>query len=371
MGRKRARRIVLSAVMMGLLCLAGVGDAPAKPACVVQREQPGQSQLFVRHLSGECSKADREAHAVHAVEVLEALKAGKGISLQNAFLTGSVLLTELPSVPVASLELTPTVLSRMSRARVSDVRVIRGPFMIQNSVVEGIIDTQLKPDLLEHRLLGDMVVIQGPVSFVGTTFVKDVDWSRTVFTDTVDSSGAIYLGDAFFLYCVFTKPTTFAKTAFSANTRFYQTVFAAPVTFLRAGFNGLTNFLSVSFQKEASFSRAYFKMGTGFSGSRFEGISDFSEAVFEKAAFFTSTVFAADAYFRRVTFRGDVNFSDAAFKGHADFAKVFYTEEPNFTRTVFASPRWTAGFENPVFLAVVTASLIVFFIVFVILLKRG
>jgi uncharacterized protein YjbI with pentapeptide repeats len=361
----------LAAALVGLLCLISPAGMLAWGACVVERDRPSEPQLFVRHLGAECSKTERADNAVEAAEVLTALKAGKGISLQNAVLTGSLLLAQLPSVPLASLHLPESVGRRLSQSHVSEVRVIRGPFLIQNSVVEGIIDTQLKPDMVEHRLLGDMLLIQGPVSFTGTTFMKDVDLSRTVFLENVDSSNMVYLSDAFFLTCIFTKPATFEKTAFSANTRFYQAIFEEPVTFRRAGFNGLTNFLSVWFKKESSFSRAYFKMGTGFSGSRFDGITDFSEAVFEKAVFFMNAVFGADAYFRRATFRGDVSFSDAVFQGVDDFSKVFYQQEPNFTRATFARPRSSVGFENPVFLVIVAASLTVFLIAFIVILRKG
>ena len=361
----------LATALVGFLCVISPAGMLAWGACVVERERPAEPQLFVRHLGPECSKIERADNAVEAAEVLTALKAGKGISLQNAVLSGSLLLAQLPSVPLASLHLPETLLLRLRQSRVSEVRVIRGPFLIQNSVLDGVIDTQLKPDMVEHRLLGDMLVIQGPVSFKGTTFTKEVDLSRTVFLETVDSSNAIYLGDAFFLACIFTKSTTFEKTAFSANSRFYQVIFEGPVTFRRAGFNGLTNFLSVWFKKESSFSRAYFKMGTGFSGSRFDGISDFSEAVFEKGAFFMTTVFGADTYFRRAAFRGEASFSDAAFQGKDDFSKVFYREEPNFSRATFATPRSSIGFENPVFLIIVAASLTIFLIAFIVILKKG
>src|SRR6185503_14168920 len=159
--------------------------------------------------------------------------------------------TGLKPVPLASVVLPVDVVTRISQAAVTEVRIIQGSFIIENSVVDGTIDTQLKPDMVEHRVLSDMVVIQGPVSFKGTTFTKEVDLSRTVFLETVDSSNAVYLGDAFFLASIFTKPATFEKTAFAGNTRFYQATFEEPVTFLRAGFNGLTNFLSVRFKKES------------------------------------------------------------------------------------------------------------------------
>jgi uncharacterized protein YjbI with pentapeptide repeats len=358
-------------VLLALAMLSVMPVAAVSAACTVEREAAGEPALFVRHFSPDCSKVERASQAVPAAEILAALKAGQGLSITNAVITGDLLLTQLSLTPLAALAVPERVLATLGQARVTEARVIGGPFQIRNSVVDGIVDTQLKPDMTEHRLLGDMVVIQGAVSFKGTTFVKNVDFSRTVFLGPVDSSDAVFLGDVFFLSCIFDQPATFEKTAFSGNTRFYQALFHEPVTFLRVGFSGLTNFLSVTFKKEAGFSRAYFKMGTGFSGSKFEGISDFSESVFEKAAFFTHALFAADAYFRRATFRGEANFSDAGFQGKDDFAKVFYKEEPNFTRAKFAAPRSAAGLENPVFLAIVGVALAVFLIAFIVMLKKG
>ena len=349
-----------------LLAISSLASAD----CVVEREAAGDATVFMRHFAADCSKLDRATRAIDAGEVLSALRAGKGVSVKNAVISGDLLLTGLKSMPLASIVLPESVLARLRETGVTEVRIIQGPVIIENSVVDGIIDTQLKPDMIEHRVLGDMVIIRGPVSVKGTTFTKDVDLSRTVFLDAVDSSNAVYLGDALFLASVFTKPATFEKTAFAGNTRFYQAIFDEPVTFLRAGFNGLTNFLSVRFKKESSFSRAYFKMGTGFSGSRFDGISDFSEVVFQRAAFFMHTVFAADSYFRRATFREEVSFSDAAFQAKDDFSKVSYRQEPNFTRTTFATPRSSVGFDNPVFLAIVAGSLVIFFVAFILILRK-
>ncbi len=339
-------------------------------SCAVEREITGEPALFVRHFSPDCSKPERAAQAVQAVDILMALKAGRGVSIRNAVVSGDLLLTQLSSVPLASVVLPPSVSADLAQSRVTEIRVIHGLFSIRDSVVDGILDTQLKPDMVEHWTLGDMVVIQGPVAFRGTTFTKAVDLSRTIFLGPVESDQTVFLGDALFLSCIFGQPATFEKTAFAGSARYYQTVFHEPVTFLRAGFNGLTNFLSVTFKKESSFSRAYFKLGTGFSGSRFEGISDFSESLFEQNVFFTHAVFVADTYFRRATFRGEVNFSDADFRAKDDFAKVFYQQAPNFTRAKFAGPRSSAGFENPVFLAAAAGALAVFLAVFIAILKK-
>src|SRR3989441_388905 len=233
------------------LLLALVQIAPAAAAwaaCTVERAVSGEPALFVRHFSQDCTKAERAAQAVPAREILEALKAGKGVSIRNGVVSGDLLLTRLPTAPLASVPLPPSVLATMAGSSVAEARVIRGPFVISNSIFDGLLDTQLKPDMVEHRMLGDMVVIQGPVTFHGTTFTKTVDLSRAIFLGPVDSSEAVFLDDAFFLTCIFDKATSFEKTAFAGHTRYYQAVFHEPVTFLRAGFSGLTNFLSVTFK---------------------------------------------------------------------------------------------------------------------------
>jgi hypothetical protein len=362
----RAARVVLAM----LIFTAGV-SIPLLASAVCRLERDSGSDVFTRHWSADCLQLDPTQHAVDAMEIFDAMSAGRGISVKNAVVRGDLMLTQLKAVPLASHTLPEAVVAELNQSKVTELRIIRGPFIIEDSVVDGVIDTQFKSDMTEHRVLGDRVVIQGKVSFKGTTFRKEVDLSRTVFLEAVDSSNAVYLGNAFFLTCLFTKRSTFEKTAFSGDTRFYRTIFKEPVTFLRAGFNGLTNFLSVWFQQESSFSRAYFKMGVGFSGSRFDGISDFSEALFEKAVFFMHSVFNADTYFRRATFRGDVSFSDGVFRGKADFSKVFYQNEPNFTRATFATQRSSVGFESPVFLAIVGAAVLIFFVAFVIILKNG
>ena len=64
-------------------------------------------------------------------------------------------------------------------------------------------------------------------------------------------------------------------------------------------------------------------------------------------------------------------FDEAAFQAKDDFSKVFYREEPNFSHATFATPRSSVGFENPVFLVIVAASLTIFLIAFIVILRKG
>src|SRR2546428_8853657 len=197
------------------LLLALVQIAPAAAggaACAVEGAVAGGPALFVRHFSQDCTKAERAAQAGPAGEILEALKAGKGVSVRNGVVSGDLLLTRLPTAPLAAVPLPPSVLTTMTGSSVTEARVIRGPFVISNSIFDGLLDTQPKPDMVEHRMLGDMVVIQRPVTFHGTTFTKTVDLSRTIFLGPVDRSDALFLDAAFFLTCIFDKATSFEKT---------------------------------------------------------------------------------------------------------------------------------------------------------------
>src|SRR3989475_12954116 len=113
---------------------------------MVERALPGEPALFVRHFSSECTRADRAAQAVPAGEILEALKTGKGVSIQNGAVSGDLLLTRLPTVPLASVPLPPPVLATMAGSSVTEARVIRGPLMIRDSILDGFLATPIKAD---------------------------------------------------------------------------------------------------------------------------------------------------------------------------------------------------------------------------------
>ncbi len=250
----------LIVTFVALLSLPTVASA----VCTVEREIAGEPALFVRHFSSNCTKPERTTQAVQAAEILQALKAGKGVSIRNAVVSGELLLTQLKAVPRASVSLPQSVLTDLAQSRVTEVRVIRGPFEIRDSVVDGILDTQLKPDMVEHRMLGDMVVIQGPVTFRGTTFAKDVDLSRTIFLGPVESAEAVFLGDALFLSCIFDKPVTFEKNAF-----FMHAVFAADTYFRRATFRGEVNFSDAAFKAKDDFAKVFYQQEPNFIRAKF------------------------------------------------------------------------------------------------------
>ncbi|WP_447972437.1 pentapeptide repeat-containing protein [Nitrospira sp. Kam-Ns4a] len=361
-GCSRVPRLAVGCVLAVLALF--LWSRPAAGTCVLEPVPPRGTGALTRYLGKDCTDQERAAQAVSASDVLAALRDGKGVDLRGVVVTGDLLLDQLQPIAATDLGVVPSLRlrERLQRERLEEVRVINGPIAIRDSVIRGLVTTNLRRGLL---------IVNGPVVMTGTTFERPLDLSFTAFLGPVDFSEAVFLGEGFFIQALFDQPVRFEKTAFGIHSRFHRSRFAETATFTRAGFNGLAEFLEVTFDKDAGFSRAYFKMGAGFSGSRFRGILDFSEALFEREAFFLFTVFEQDAYFRRTTFRGRADFSDAQFQALDDFSKVMFEVEPSFARTkVSQVPTTPRGLQDPRVFYAIAATLFAFTVVLLLFMRR-
>ena len=339
--------------MAGLLCLL---PAPAVASCLVDNPAPGVQGLFKIHLHRDCTKAEREVHAVEASTLLAALKRGERLDLDGAVVRGDL---EFDGLPVAS---DPPALDGVLDPQNKEARVIAGGLSLVNSVVHG---------KIVHRSADGTLVFSGPVTFAGTTFEQTVDLSRAVFTQAVTLSGAVFLAEAYFVQAQFLHEVSAEKTAFGRHTRFHRSRFYGPVTLQQSGFAGLAEFLEARFDRDANLAQTYFKSGTGFSGSHFSQLADFSEALFDGDVFFTFTRFDGDAFFRRATFRATADFDDAQFNGREDFSKVFFEKGPQFARAKRSGQSPNLGIENPQIQYAITLSLLVFSAVLIAYLVRS
>ncbi|MCH7614538.1 MAG: pentapeptide repeat-containing protein [Nitrospinae bacterium] len=297
--------------------------------------------MMVRILAGDCSQDERLALAVTAQEVLTALQARQGVELDGVTLTGDLMLDRLPLEPVPDEDTLPAfVKERFDRESLTEVRVVKGPLILRDVEVQGILATNL--------LNGGYVIVQGPVSITGSTFQRSVDFSRTIFQGHVDFSGTKIGYEGFFIQAVFLKNATFTQTAFGTHSRFHKAVFAGKALFQEAVFHGIAEFLEVGFEKEADFSNARFVQGTGFSGSQFREVPNFSEATFERETYFRFSQFEKGANFRGGVFRKAADFTEATFGGESDFSRVVFEEPPQFTDEGLANQfRSLNGLQNP------------------------
>jgi len=257
-------------------------------------EQPSQttSPMMVRILVGDCSDEDRRSLAISAQEVFVALQLGEGVELDGVTLTGDLMLDHLPLESISDKDqLSELVKERFDRESLTEIRVVKGPLILRNVEVQGIIATNL--------LNRGYVIVQGPVSITGSTVQRSVDFSRTIFKDPVDFSETQIGYEGFFIQAVFLNSANFSNTAFGTHSRFHKAVFAGKAMFADALFNGISEFLEVEFLKEADFANAQFVQGTGFSGSQFHEVPNFSETTFEGETYFRFSQFE-----NRVNFRG-------------------------------------------------------------------
>lgn len=310
-------KLVVRGMLIGGLTILWLPLAAAASNCQVESPASGPGVALTRHLGADCTEQEREARAVDAAQLMQAFKEGKGIALSGVIIRGDLALDMLPVGPL------PPELAGMKGLQGRELRVISGSVTIVDSVVRGAI---------RHGSPQGFLVVQGPVTFSGTTFEQLVDLSRTVFTQPVTLSSARFLRESYFVQGRFLRDLFAEHTSFGPHTRFHRSVFQGPVTFQQSRFNGLAEFLEVVFEKDVKLSRTYFKLGTGFSGSRFQGLADFSEASFNGDAFFTFTQFEGDADFRRATFRSTADFSDASFKQRDDFSKAVFEKGSQFAR---------------------------------------
>jgi hypothetical protein len=339
--------------MAGLLCLL---PGPAVARCLLGDAAPDAQALLKIHLNSECTKAERDAHAVEAATLLAALKQGKSLDLDGVVVRGDL---EFDGLPVAS---NPPTLDGVLDPENKEVRVVAGGLSLVNSVVHG---------RIIHRSADGTLVFSGPVTFAGTTFEQTVDLSRAVFVQAVTLSGAVFLTEAYFVQAQFLREMSAEKTAFGRHTRFHRSRFSGPVTLQQSGFAGLAEFLEGRFDRDANFAQTYFKSGTGFSGSQFSQLADFSEALFDGDVFFTFTRFDGDAFFRRATFRATADFDDAQFNGREDFSKVFFEKGPQFARAKRSGLSPNLGIENPQIQYAITLALLVFSAVLIAYLVRS
>ncbi len=282
------------------------------------------AEVMVRHLQGNCLEEDRYAFPVSSGDVLEALQQGKGVDLKGVVLAGDLFFDRLPLTPFEANRIgVPAIVKRIEDERVSAVRVINGPFMLEDVEVQGIMSTNLVET--------GYVLVRGPVSMRGTVIQRAMDLSRMVFLDDADFSEMQIGYEGFFIRAIFAGDADFTRTAFGTHSRFHQARFLEKAAFAGATFQGLAEFMEVSFAGDAGFSRAHFVQGTGFSGSHFHRASNFSAARFEREVYFRFTTFQGEANFQRALFRNTADFTEARFEGGTDFRNVVFEHAPQIS----------------------------------------
>ena len=200
-------------VSLLLVVIWVVGSGMSWGVCRV--EEGTDPRVMVRELTGTCSEEDRQALAVSADDVLAALQQGSGVVLKGVVLSGDLSLDRLNLQPFdPGLVKHPAIVERIQAERVSEVRVIHGPFMLEDVEVQGILATNLiKPGY---------IVVRGPVSLRDSTIQQSVDLSRMVFMERADFSDMHIGHEGFFIRAMFARDADFTRAVFGTHSRFHQ-----------------------------------------------------------------------------------------------------------------------------------------------------
>ena len=320
---------------VSLLCAVAWVAGAAMSWGVCRVEEGADARVMVRELKGTCGEEDRRALAVSADDVLTALQQGRGVVLKGVVLTGDLPLDRLSLQPFEpELVRHAAIVERIEAERVSAVRVIDGPFILEDVEVQGILATN--PRFRRGKPEKRYVVVRGPVSLRGSTIRRSMDLSRTVFLDRADFSDMQIGYEGFFMRAMFARDADFTRASFGTHSRFHLARFLGEAAFTGARFRGLAEFLEVSFANDAGFARSRFLQGTGFSGSRFHKTLDLSGARFDREVYFRFAEFQGDAVFHRAVFRNTADFTEARFRASVDFREA-----------VFEYPHLVAGVDLP------------------------
>jgi len=326
--RKRWAGVVLVGVFLLVFSLAVIPYVQAE--CRVDQHGDILANMAVWRLIGPCTPDERLNLAIPGEKVVLALQKGHGIKLEGVVLTGDVMLDRLPVEPVTPKDLgIPFVGERLASGHIREVRRIRGPLILTDVEVQGVLATNF--------VRGGYLIIEGPVRLQKTVVQRSIDFSRTAFLNDVHFAGSSILYEGFFIQTVFAKGADFETVNFGTHSRFHKAVFGGQALFREATFQGLAEFLEVAFYQDADFSKVHFIMGTGFSGTQFFQDVTFSQTVFDR-----------EAYFRFAQFDGDVTFQGGSFGAAADFTEATFVAEVDFTGSKFSvvpqfPPQFTKG----------------------------
>jgi uncharacterized protein YjbI with pentapeptide repeats len=295
-----------------LLAWLDVNSAgPARAACLVESADV-QSGPLKKHVSGDCTDAEREVHAVEGRAIIKAIIKRRPIDLAGVVIRGELLFDRLPVQVVRTPKaLPPDQREALREMNAGEVRTVTAPVRIRDSILRG---------AMRHASRKGTLQFEGPVDFHGTRFTNGVDLSRSVFLHAMDLSAATFEREAYWIQGQFGAGLNCAATRFGPHTRFHRSVFRGPVDCTGALFDGIVEFLEAEFEEDATFAGARFGLGTGFSGSRFARRVSFADAIFSREAFFTFTRFEAESKFSGAQFLSAADFSNAEFKRIDDLA---------------------------------------------------
>lgn len=168
-------------------------------------------------------------------------------------------------------------------------------------------------------------IFPGKAFFLNSKFDSKIDFRDVIFKSTAFFSETIFYDVAFFRNAVFEAGSDFINAKFFAVTNFSEVDFFDFSCFRYAEFNGFTYFSNVVFNDEANFDTV-----------KFLSHAFFNETVFREVAIFNACQFQKLSNFQRANFEKSVCFNDARFESIANFSETKFYDSSEFNDVEFS-----------------------------------
>ncbi|BAZ54051.1 hypothetical protein NIES4103_67360 [Nostoc sp. NIES-4103] len=184
----------------------------------------------------------------------------------------------------------------------------------------------------------DITVFRGSLTLVETRFHGKVEFPNTLFLQSVDAQGAIFVQPTNWTDTRFSRSLSFNHAIFQQLSNFQGSIFLNKANFKQAQFQEAADFRSSIFVNTGNFNEASFKELAKFNYVQWQGNTDFSyvrfanQVQFTKASFNQSlllmeTTFEQAVSFREVQFHQSVNLQGASILNQADFSDAWFARE--------------------------------------------
>ncbi len=147
-----------------------------------------------------------------------------------------------------------------------------------------------------------VINFNAPVNFTGSIFTDSVDFAGSTFNGSANFDGSTFDGSATFIDSIFNAPVNFGGSTFNDSANFLWTTFNAP-TYFGTSYD--------IFSYDAAFFNVYDNIFAVEEGTSFRGPAKFGDATFNYPAFFCESVFYDLADFSGSTFNDSVDFTGA------------------------------------------------------------
>jgi len=203
----------------------------------------------------------------------------------------------------------------------------------------------IKGDLNLSQENGFGRIVNSSIVITNSVVEGRLDFRNKIFSQTLDLSGLVVKGDAFFNSSDFSESANFENSFFNGNLSLRKVNFRNYASFMQSHTLGKADFSYSNFMGSNNFGSATFENKSDFILAEFRGLADFQNSTFSKDVDFSKCKFLNEAYFNDCRFYGVsqflyVNLNDANFF-NSSFNKNVIFYESNFTaKSVFEMCRF-------------------------------